>query len=174
MTRQVSLFKPETRLNVSQVITKAWLGKRVKNFLRAMDFRGAASALIMGSNTGRKFGITTMVSFFIISPDIHHHLYREYENILVHKNREREEVFTGRRCNKCWCSNGEIRFLCFVFVLFLYFVYFFCKCFLPLSSFVMSSLVLSKPCSPKYKYKYKYMLFQRCKEEQCASPGPGD
>ena len=85
-----------------------------------------------------------MVSFFIISPDIHHH-YREYENILVHKNREREEVFTGRRCNKCWCSNGEIRFLCFVFVLFLYFVYFFCKCFLPLSSFVMSSLVLSKP-----------------------------
>ena len=32
---------------------------------------------------------------------------------------------------------------------FLYFVYFFCKCFLPLSSFVMSSLVLSKPCSPK-------------------------
>ena len=85
-----------------------------------------------------------MVSFFIISPDIHHHLYREYENILVHKNREREEVFTGRRCNKCWCSNGEIRFLCFVFVLF----YILCI-FSPLSSFVMSSLVLSKPCSPK-------------------------
>ena len=29
--------------------------------------------------------------FFIISPDIHHH-YRKYENILVHKNRERENM----------------------------------------------------------------------------------
>ena len=118
MTRQVSLFKPETRPNVSQVITKAWLGKRVKNFLRAMDFRGAASALIMGSSTGRNHyhGL-----FFIISPDI--------QNILVHKNREREEVFTGRRCNNCWCSNGEIRFLCFVFVLFFIFCVFVCKCF---------------------------------------------
>ena len=37
--------------------------------------------------------------------------------------REREEVFTGRRCNKCWCSNGEIRFafvFIAVFVLYLY------------------------------------------------------
>ena len=112
MTRQVSLFKPETRPNVSQVITKAWLGKRVKNFLRAMDFRGAASAPIMGSNTGRNH---YHVSFFIISPDI--------QNILLHNNREREEVFTGRRCNKCWCSNGEIRFF---YVLYLYFFYILC------------------------------------------------
>ena len=42
---------------------------------------------------------------------------------------------------------GRSGFYSFVFVLFFIFCVFFCKCFLPLSSFVMSSLVLSKPCS---------------------------
>ena len=30
---------------------------------------------------------------------------------MIFDNREREEVFTGRRCSKCRCYNGEIRFL---------------------------------------------------------------
>ena len=30
---------------------------------------------------------------------------------MIFDTREREEVFTGRRCSKCRCYNGEIRFL---------------------------------------------------------------
>ena len=30
---------------------------------------------------------------------------------MIFDAREREEVFTGRRCSKCRCYNGEIRFL---------------------------------------------------------------
>lgn len=85
------------------------------SFLRAPDCKGAAFALTMGSNTGHRHH--------------NHHFHNHHHNHRnVHHNeincREREEVFTGRRCNKCWCSNGEIRFL-FVFICILIFVFVF-------------------------------------------------